>query len=193
VHPSYWGDPNDLIGACYHWNETNCVGTAKGLFHIHLSSLGKVPFPDQWKRDHLLFFPNTTSRMPNPVFLYESQQLSDVNQSRARQFREDVRRVLGLDGELPAIPQSKPDFGHFNPRQQARKDRHKIDICQDLYLPVRTALMKISREASPWIRTSFVSSPDVVVSSPDYFDDLLLGWMDDPCDHRKQSGLSVDT
>jgi hypothetical protein len=42
VHPSAWGDPNNMIGACADWTEPSCAGTAKVWFHIHLATLGKV-------------------------------------------------------------------------------------------------------------------------------------------------------
>lgn len=45
VNPSYWGDPNNLIHACAMWNETNCVGTAKGVSSGDDNSIFLVTFP----------------------------------------------------------------------------------------------------------------------------------------------------
>jgi hypothetical protein len=42
--------------------------------------------------------------------------------------------------------------------------------------------MDIAKPASEWIRTYFMQSPEVVVSSPEFFNELLLEWMEDPCD-----------
>jgi hypothetical protein len=205
VSPSYWGDPNGLIGACMQWNDTNCVGTAKGLFHVHLAALGKVlPLSTQLVHRYPQILSNV-SHMPNPVFLYVSEQLTHQDTAHSKTFRYDLLRLLGL---LPTstsetttnttlmrqrqkefinllpdvIPRSKPDFEHFSQREQSRRNRNKIDLCQERYVPVRTELMNIAKEASVWIRTSgFLSSPSVTVSSPDYFMELLLGWMTDPC------------
>jgi hypothetical protein len=57
-----------------------------------------------------------------------------------------------------------------------------IDICDERYGLVRAELMKNAIAASRWIREYFLESPDVTVSSPEYFRSLLEGWMTDPCD-----------
>ena len=211
VNPSYWGDPNDLIGACMAWNDTNCVGTAKGLFHVHLAALGKIlPLSSDLQQRYPQFLKNVPY-MPNPIFLYDSEQLTDTNRTRTRQFRDDLLRLLRLlpngksgarlsheqelqneqllDSLLPdIIPRTKPDFSHFSRREQRKKDRFKVKICQDRYKPIRHELVKNAQEASLWIRTSgFLSSPDVTVSSPDYFNSLLENWMDDPCQGNNNS------
>lgn len=151
-----------------------------------------------------MYLNHSSIKVPNPVFLYESQQLvfdddSEIinNQTTAKkqyadQFRSDLQRIFHLKSSLPSqIPRTKPDFEHFNKRQQRRKDQHKINICHSKYLPVRTELMRLARQASVWIRYKFMSSPDVNVSSPDYFRELLEGWMVDPCEDNNgqvQSG-----
>jgi hypothetical protein len=57
-----------------------------------------------------------------------------------------------------------------------------IDICDAQYGPLRIELMKNAVDASRWIREYFLRSPDVTVSSPEYFRRLLKEWMQDPCD-----------
>ena len=192
------------------WNDTNCVGTGKGLFNVHLASLGKVlPLSSDLRKRYPEFLSNVTY-MPNPIFLYDSDQLTDSNRTRSRQFRDDLLRLLGLypgnisinqtdgssihsqnqrnhkvlDDILPdVIPRIKPDFSHFSRREQRRKDRFKVNLCQDQYAPIRNELIKNAQEASLWIRTSgFLSSPDVTVSSPEYFEALLKNWMVNPCE-----------
>jgi hypothetical protein len=196
VDPGYWGDPNTLLrsNACEQWNDTNCVGVAKGWFHVYLAALGKVPYPGEWKEEYPMYLTDSRPRVPNPVFLYESQQLvfgnaHDIDNTAtsstseyARQFRIDLQRLLGLNDSLPVIlPRTKPDLEHFSKRQQQRK----IRICHAKYLPLRTELMRIARQASVWIRKEFLKSPDVHISSPDYFQTLLQGWMVDPCEKVK--------
>ena len=193
------------------WNDTNCVGTAKGLFHVHLAALGKIlPLSSDLQQRYPQFLKNVPY-MPNPIFLYDSEQLTDTNRTRTRQFRDDLLRLLRLlpnsksgarlshehqlqneqllDSLLPdIIPRTKPDFSHFSRREQRKKDRFKVKICQDRYTPIRHELVKNAQEASLWIRTSgFLSSPDVTVSSPDYFNSLLENWMDDPCQGNNNS------
>ena len=201
VHPSYWGDPNELIGKCYEWNDTNCVGTAKGYFYLYLATLGKVPFPSSWSTDHPLYFSSNrlTRRLPNPIFLYESRQLSDSNRTRASQFRKDLQQVLHLNSTLlPMTIHTKPDFTHFTSRQQHKRNKYKIRICDDRYrYPLRHHLLQVARMTSEWIRSEFVhgttqnaKNNDVYISSPEYFEQLLQDWMMDPCDVMSSSDES---
>jgi len=62
--------------------------------------------------------------------------------------------------------------------------RRMIDICEDRYRMLRSELMKNAREASEWIRTYFLVHPDVTVSCPEHFVELLKKWMTDPCVER---------
>lgn len=194
VDPSVWGDPNSLIDACEDWKDQHCVGTAKGWFHVYLAALGKVPFPEEWKNDYPRYLANVTltTPVPNPIFLYETNQLrfeSIPNNSLkanynyySNQFRTDLQSLLRLDSPLDmGMSQAKPDMNHFNDRQQRRKDRHKIHICEEQYEPLRRALMVIARRSSEWIRHEFIKTPDVFVSSPDYFQSLMEKWEVDPC------------
>jgi hypothetical protein len=194
VNPGMWGNANDLVGACADWNDTHCVGTAKGWFHVHLATLGKVPFPQEWKKEYPLYLANHDKDtppsvvVPNPVFLYESQQLvfdDDALDHNARQFRTDLQQLLGLNESLPkGMPRTKPDMEHFGKRLQKKKDQHKIKICDAQYQILRDELMSVARKTSVWIRNDFLKSPTVQVSSPDYFRKLLEGWMVDPCESK---------
>ena len=80
-----------------------------------------------------------------------------------------------------------PPMSHVSPgkaikaSKQEEKDSKKINICDDQFIALRKDLMIHSRSASKWIRKQFLKSPTVVVSSPDYFNEILLEWMEDPC------------
>lgn len=56
-----------------------------------------------------------------------------------------------------------------------------IDICDDQHQKIRDVLMDKARNASIWIRTYFLESEDVYVSSKDFVHAKLQDWMDDPC------------
>jgi len=194
VDPAVFGDPNLLIDECEDWSDPHCVGTAKGWFHVYLAALGKVPFPDEWRSEYPRYLQNISSatRIPNPIFLYETNQLNfDSNSTTntaqySRQFRKDLGKLLGVESPLDMpMSRAKPDMNHFNQRQQRRKDRNKIHICDDRYAPLRQALMVIARRTSEWIRNDFLMSPDVFVSSPEYFKALMLKWMLDPCESKQ--------
>jgi hypothetical protein len=180
---NYWGSPNDLIGKCSSYRDFHCVGTAKGLFHVHLALLGKTKNTQELEERYPLLRGKNITDTPNPVFLFDVQQLSDKNATRALAFRRDLQRSLGIKQPLPEPPHKKPG-NILHPNKQARRDRFKIRICDDKYLPVRTELMRMAREASVWFRNSgFLDHPDVTVSSRDYFEEIMAtSWSTDPCE-----------
>lgn len=206
VDPSIWGDPNELIDKCEDWTDTHCVGTAKAWYHVHLASLGKVDFPQEWKKEYPRYLQNIT-KVPNHIFLYESNQLQfqkeeekeDNNDNNDKptlflheeQFRQDLQNMLHLKHPLSlSMSRKKPDIEHLPPRQQRRKNRLKIDICNAQYIPLRNALMHIARQASHWIVNNFIQSPDVHVSSREYFIELMSQWQEDPCSNKNASNVT---
>lgn len=148
------------------------VATDESKFHLHLDNLGKTNHTaDELKLlsrgdDKKYILP----RMNNPVFLYEVNQLRDTNETRSATFSMDLKSYLELENEFQPLTTTE------GPRYSKA-----ITICEPHHIILRNELMKNSREASIWIRTYFLNSPDVTVSSPEYFDQLLLSWMVDPC------------
>jgi hypothetical protein len=149
------------------------VATDESKFHLHLDNLGKTLHSSEelkllsWGNEKKVDVP----KMRNPVFLYEVNQLRDTNETRAAIFSADLRDYLALTND-------------FQPMSTKRGPTYSkaIEICESKYKDLRRDLMKNSREASTWIRKYFLKSPDVTVSSPDYFNALLVSWMTDPCD-----------
>jgi hypothetical protein len=156
-------------GACK--SGTYGICTDETLFHHHLALLGKTPMT---KDEFELFKPQLKDppqftkhkRSPNKLFLYEISQLHD------EPFRHDLSSFLGLNETLPELVQSS------RPKSKA------MDICQPRYKELRRVLLKNGQAASTWIRTYFMDHPDVVVSSPNRFRELLSTWMVDPCEER---------
>ena len=185
------GKPNELIGwlNCYRCESPILLSTATGAFHQYLARLGKTNFLSKEERALLDPFTPTGKGLtvkyvynnPNPVFLMEVSQLGDKDELRASSLRKDLKAYLNLYEDLPPIPHVRPGSTAAPPKNFTR-----FDICEKEYNPVRTEMMYISRNASLWIRNFFLKSPDVFVSSPDYFDHLLQSWMFDPCDKRKR-------
>lgn len=182
--------PNQLIGPCMRGMKMTC--TEMGNFAAKLMNLGKTNFNGSQPmtdlelqivgryKKHTFYNVSQVPYLANDVFLFDVAQMSDSDEARQLAFRHDVQSFLGLEGVLPPLVHAKPGKV-WNSTVQALKEEQKIDICDDEYLPVRTELLRLARLSSVWIRTVFLKLPNVYVSSPAYFEELLLKWMDDPC------------
>ena len=54
--------------------------------------------------------------VPNPIFLLETTQMADINETRASEFRQKLQHYLGLHSELSPIPHIRP--GKFKNKLQ---------------------------------------------------------------------------
>ncbi|KAL3905023.1 MAG: hypothetical protein SGILL_009844 [Bacillariaceae sp.] len=121
-------------------------------------------------------------KVPNPVFLYDTAQLGDVdNPSRLDQFSQDLSNYLGLPKQLPPPPRHSPGKLLQNATLQAERNAKKIRICDDRYIEQRRQLLQIGERAAKWILDFFLPTRDVYVSNPEHFRELLMGYSRDPC------------
>jgi hypothetical protein len=182
IPSNHWGDPNNLVGACEDPGQFNCVGTHKGLFHVHLALLGKTNQTKQLEEQYK-GLGGKISPTSNPVFLFDVDQLNDANVTRNAIFQRDLQNLLGLKQGLGQPPPRHRPGKVLRPKLQAKREKLKIRICDDKYAPLRKELMRIAREASEFIRNSgFLDHPDVRVSSREYLEHILeTRWMKDPC------------
>jgi hypothetical protein len=89
-------DPSTLAKHCTRSSQGVCGPRAQ--YHLSLVRLGKTNFslereafsPKEW--DHLLR--DNPVRSPNPVFLYDTQQLADKDPKRKANFRRDIEAYL---------------------------------------------------------------------------------------------------
>ena len=167
--------------------------TGLGQFHVFLSMLGKTPQlkgSEEWSLIEPFLIEDETSlfpfqRLPNPLFLVELSQLSDTNDTRRVELGRDLSRFLNVSES--AMPKAPP---HVRPEEQKQQEkqlnirkRNRESICKSEYEPLRKELLHIGDLASKWINV-FLRSKDnteVVVSSPDYFRQLVASWSIDPC------------
>ena len=167
---------DELIGVLK--DDMNGVSTDEARFHANLDNLRKTK---RTKEELELIGEERHSSLPkspNPVFLYEISQLYDKDEERKLKYVSDLQRYLGLKQEMKELAEDKQEK-HKNPPPGT------IDICE--HDKVRAILMQHATAASIWIREYFLESPDVIVSSPEYFNELVELWMVDPCDVREHN------
>lgn len=189
---SHINTPFERIGQCIDGSSDGC--TEHAHFGLWLYRLGKtLSLPDsEMQRAFAEATPHGTiklgpvKRMENPIFLTEMTQFADKDAARQTMLKEDLRDFLGLTENFSSgAPHKKPGKVWTSDIQTVR-DSFKIDICREEFQPVRDVLLKGARETSAWIRESFIKAPDVYISSPEFFEDAMLAWMDDPCDELQQ-------
>lgn len=157
----------------------NNVCTEEIRYMDHLSRLGMTDRtdPEELKLlSPILPRHRNVPKLTNPVFLYEISQLHDKNIERTTQYRSDLQNYLGLDKPLTELQETKEPHHERLPGE--------IDICEERYKLLREELMQIARNTSVWIRQYFLKAPNVYVSQPEYFSQILETWMDDPCDKQ---------
>lgn len=182
--------PFKLIGRCVKGMKLTC--TEKGNFAYNLLNLGKAnqlgPRPSTDLEESIVgkyrrgwFNVSEVPYTPNPVFIFDVAQLADTNETRRESFRQDMTNYLGLKKLLPPLIQEKPGMS-WSSHIQSKKDTQKINICDTQHFSVRQELMRLSRQNSQWIREVFINSPDVEVSSRPFFEQIIEGYMVDPCE-----------
>lgn len=203
-------DPNALIGGCSNNSKDGqrlLLCSHMGAFHAKLVRLGKTDMssPEEWE----LLKPYLSSsedidgddqdiwhqirksgeasaefgipRMKNKIFFLDLRQMSDSNRTRSKVFRKDLQSFLGLQHELSPVFRARP-FKQLELTQDEESKQHKIEsICDPRFLPLQQELYPMAQKASLWIRQYFLKSPDVFVSSPEYLEELLETWMENPC------------
>jgi hypothetical protein len=142
-------------------------------FHRHLSQLGKTNVTER-AQSQLLDHPTEQPvYMENKIFLFEVSQPFVSTEGRDDIYRQDLSDFLGLDTILDPIEKRTSASPNFH---------YVIDICEPQFKELRFELLEVGIKASEWIREFFMDHPDVTVSSPDHFRELLLSWSDDPCE-----------
>jgi hypothetical protein len=167
---------DNLIGVLN--DDMNGVSTDEARFHANLDNLRKTQRTEA--ELDLIGVPRQSSLpvSPNPVFLYEISQLYDEDETRKLQYVADLKNYLGLAQDMKELVDDSQEK-HRNPPPGT------INICE--HDAVRSVLMEHATAASIWIREYLLASPDVTVSSPDHFKELVEAWMTDPCIARNAS------
>jgi hypothetical protein len=174
-----------LIGDCKADSYNVC--TEEIRYMDHLSAMGKTDRTDTEELEYLSpVLPRHRKSQPkldNEVFLYEISQMHETDEVLAAQYRKDLQDYLGLTE--PIAPLIEPEESH----DDSPVKNLEINICDPEHAAVHTDLMDIARKSSVWLRKFFLPLPDVHVSSPDHFIELIENWMIDPCVARNNKGL----
>jgi hypothetical protein len=197
---SYMKHPNQLIGGCYAGHKMTC--TLKSDWAYYLFGLGKqfsqgprplteleeqiiYQHPYRPKRSIIKDPSNSVTPIRNNVFLFELHQLGDKkNATRQAQFQSDLQHFLQLKQPFETSATVDQHFipGRVWPKEvQDAKNRLKINICQDEFIPLRRELLRQARLSAAWIQTVFLQSPGVYCSNREHLYELLDAWKVDPC------------
>ena len=163
-----------LIGKCKRANQGVCTSRANFTNHLSKINAGRN------------------------VFLYHVDQLNDQDPVRSKQFLVDLSNFLQL-----SIPMNDPMIwikpgqnitNTYNGNVTKMKEIQSLqisNICDPKYDTIRNVLYQLAIESSNYIRTRLLDPPksdvdnndhpNVVVSSRDYFLQLLNQWKVDPC------------
>ena len=191
-------------GPCRHANANAC--TYNAYFHIFLAQFGRSALSTQVEKDLLRRYdPKTLKPLPfhmvalNPpanheLFVYDQMQIDGQKAPQvAEALREDLPAFLELNTLLPSLERAQPRMHEDNSTAmdpshvRRRREREVIDICEPQYKALRDELVLVGRDAAEWIETYFMPLPNVVVSSPDYFRQVLGTYQTDPCENEEGS------
>ena len=163
--------------------------TGLGQFHVFLSVLGKTLQNEdekEWpllqaflKKREVALFP--FERLPNKVFLLDTAQMSDSNMTQIHQLRQDLGNFLDLTTPLSDIPHLRPETRWQTKEELALRNQNRVNICDAEYEEYRAELLRIGQAASVWIQNPLLVQDDVMVSSHEYFCEILDSWKEDPC------------
>jgi len=195
-YPRTMPETHTMTKGCFKGMQGVCADRAN--FHDFLWRLGKtdgmiaamtLPWKEALKipenkllslvRKKPQLYPSKTA-----IFIAHTEQLAhNVNDTRLSQFTSDVQSFLGLKHAISDVHHISPTkFSQKNKQVRENIEKRVINICDEDHVIIRKKLLDISQRASEWIRTYFLASPDVVVSSKEYFLEILKEWERDPCD-----------
>lgn len=183
------------MGECHDNDQGVCLDHAN--FALYMYRLGKTlsKYPTETETKIIASKPAAAAKARvtrNLIFVVELSQLHDDDRIRKDQLKYDLRDYLGLDSDLPDNPAFVPGK-KWTEDVQAIKNSRKINICDTQYDPLREELMKLSQQSATWILESFIKSDDVYTSSPEFFEQSMMKWMEDPCDERNNKMKSAPT
>eukprot|EP00977_Amphora_coffeiformis_P017615 scaffold5828_cov168-Amphora_coffeaeformis.AAC.18 len=179
-------------GKCHKEHDSVC--TYSGYFHLFLAQMGFTSLSTREETDLLRHYDVNTLEplpfnlkslqpaMPHDVFLYETTQIDGSKVPHiAEAFRQDLSHYLELKTPLASLASAKP-VAHSP--DETKLVGEIIDICDPQYKLLREELVLIGRDAAQWILEFFVPLPQVHVSSPEFFRQVLEGYGSDPCDNK---------
>ncbi|KAL7547185.1 hypothetical protein ACHAWF_010503 [Thalassiosira exigua] len=168
--------PFELSKGRKHWRD---VSTAYARYEVFMQQLAKTPMNMRELQDMLneRLYQKQISPNPFKVFVFASDQLQDKDEMRRTKFQTDLQEFLGL--KVPMMDLAKAP--KVNSSGNHTRHPEEIDICDRRYDGIRKQLLASGKKTSLWIRNKFIKSPDLAVSSEDYFSALITKWGEDPC------------
>jgi hypothetical protein len=184
------------------WNRAEYHGSLIHLGKTELNTTEEIDLLSTRQQTNIRKKGITFARSPNPVFLYEVNQLrqekDDINNNNNNNnnnldvFVQGFTNFLGLDQKLPPPVHEKPGM-KLDAKVQAERDALKLDICLKKYKNQREILLEIGQRAADWIIHYFMNVPDVYVANPDQFRRLVETYGKDPCEGREPTNTTNAT
>jgi len=169
--------PPDMLVGNKHWKR---VSTDLARYELSLMQLGKTNLSSKNRKD-LIQRKLDQGKTRLKVFIYNMQQLGDMNTERATRFRNDMQDFLGLSSSIDPFPKENVGWGKI------KKFKEHIDICEEKFTLLRSLLLSQSKETRRWIKDEFIGSEDVFVGGETYFLELMEEWDIDPCLPKPQN------
>jgi hypothetical protein len=169
--------PEKLIGRCRKLNQGVCTNRAN--FSQHLSKIESSRKVFLYEINQLEYTDTSSSSHNNNKTMMKNE--------RTDTFLRDLEEFLELETPLrgPMI-HVKPGLKPLSIEHENKLVSHKIDICEDEYKNLRGLLQQQASKSATWILNEFLANPNVKVSSPDYFKQLLQTWNNDPCNNMEE-------
>jgi len=170
--------PLELTGKNYKWQD---VSVKYARFDIYLKQLAKTSLTDKEMKEmfnHENIWEKRLTPIPNKVFIYTIDQMSDHNETRKMKWQKDLHTYLQLKAPFDW---SMGEEERSSKKKEKATFNETINICDEKYSTIRSELTRQGREASKWISEKFITSPDVVVSDALFFKSALREWANDPC------------
>lgn len=115
--------------------------------------------------------------IPNKIFVFTVEQLSDDNRTRSDLFLSDLSSFMNLETRATSDMMT-----HSNAHIASGENDSIINICDHDHIKVREVLLRNAKPTMEWILNRLTKASDVTLGGKDYFLSIVQTWATDPCE-----------